>query len=72
MQDFDEGGIPQFEKIARKSVKGLFALMSRTFLVQLLSVLASFILTIYLSPAAFGVFFVVSAIVVFLNYFQDI
>lgn len=72
MQDFDEVGVPQFETIAKKSVKGLFALVSRTFFVQLLSVFASFILTIYLSPAAFGVFFVVSAIVVFLNYFQDI
>lgn len=72
MQDFDEAGVPHFEAIARKSVKGLFALVSRTFLIQLLSVLASFILTIYLDPASFGVFFVVSAIVVFLNYFQDI
>lgn len=72
MQDFDEAGSPHLETIARKSVKGLFALVSRTFFIQLLSIFASFILTIYLSPAAFGVFFVVSAIVVFLNYFQDI
>lgn len=72
MQDFDESSSFQFETIARKSVKGLFALVSRTFLVQLLSVVASFILTIYLDPSSFGVFFVVSAIVVFLNYFQDI
>lgn len=72
MQDLDESGVIQFEAIAKKSVKGLFALVSRTFFIQLLSVLASFILSVYLSPAAFGVFFVVSAIVVFLNYFQDI
>lgn len=72
MQDFDESGSPHFETIARKSVKGLFALVSRTFFIQLLSIFASFILTIFLSPAAFGVFFVVSAVVVFLNYFQDI
>jgi O-antigen/teichoic acid export membrane protein len=72
MQDFDESGSPHFETIARKSVKGIFALVSRTFFVQLLSVFASFVLTIFLTPAAFGIFFVVSAIVVFLNYFQDI
>src|SRR3989344_4819118 len=72
MQDFDEAGVPHFETIAKKSVKGLFALVSRTFFVQLLSVFASFVLTIFLDPASFGVFFVVSAIVVFLNYFQDI
>lgn len=70
--DNDESGNFQFEAIAKKSVKGLFALVSRTFLVQVLSIAASFILSIYLSPASFGVFFVVSAIVVFLNYFQDI
>lgn len=72
MQDQDEVGVLEFETIAKKSVKGLFALTSRTFLVQVLSVIASLILSIYLSPASFGVFFVVSAIVVFLNYFQDI
>lgn len=72
MQDTDGVSIPQFEEIAKKSVKGLFALVSRTFLIQILSVIASFILTFYLDPASFGVFFVVSTIVVFLNYFQDI
>lgn len=72
MQDVDEVSIPQFEEIAKKSVKGLFALVSRTFFIQILSVIASFILTVYLDPASFGVFFIVSAIVVFLNYFQDI
>lgn len=72
MQSLDNSQISYVETIARKSVKGLFALISRTFLVQLLSILASFVLTVFLSPEAFGVFFVVSAIVVFLNYFQDI
>ena len=66
MEDFD------LDTVARKSVKGVFALVSRTFLIQILSVVASFILTIYLAPESFGVFFVVSSIVVFLNYFQDI
>lgn len=61
-----------FDVVARKSVKGIFALISRTFLIQVLAVVASFILTVYLSPADYGIFFVVSAIVVFLNYFQDI
>lgn len=72
MQDADVVSIPQFEEIAKKSVKGLFALVTRTFFIQVVSVIASFILTIYLTPEAFGVFFVVSAVVVFLNYFQDI
>src|SRR3989344_5374261 len=66
MADFD------LDLIARKSVTSFVSLTSRTFLVQLLGVLASFILTIYLNPSDFGVFFIVSSLIVFLNYFQDI
>ncbi len=58
--------------IARRSIKGLFALVSRTFLVQILSIVSNFVLTLYLDPSLFGLFFVVSAINVFLTYFQDI
>ncbi len=66
MEDFD------LNIIARKSVKSIFALTSRTFLVQVLGIVASFILTIYLTPQDFGVFFIVSSLVIFLNYFSDI
>lgn len=66
MEEFD------LNIVAKKSVKGVFALVSRTFLIQLLGIAASFILTVYLDPASYGVFFVVSSIIVFLNYFQDI
>jgi O-antigen/teichoic acid export membrane protein len=62
----------QLHAIATKSVKGVFALVSRSFLLQLLGVATSFILTLFLDPASFGVFFVVSSIIVFFNYFQDI
>jgi PST family polysaccharide transporter len=58
--------------IARRSINGVFALVSRTFFVQILSLVSNFILTLYLDPALFGIFFVVSAINVFLAYFQDI
>lgn len=58
--------------VARKSVQGMFALVSRTFFVQILSLVSNFVLTLYLAPSMFGVFFVVSAINVFLTYFQDI
>lgn len=66
MEDFD------LNIVARKSVKGIFALVSRTFLIQVLGVVASFVLTVFLDPSSFGVFFIVSSIIVFLNYFQDI
>lgn len=62
----------ELHAIATKSVKGVFALVSRSFLLQLLGVVTSFILTLFLDPASFGVFFVVSSIIVFFNYFQDI
>lgn len=66
MQDFE------IDQVARKSVKGVFALVSRTFLIQILSVVTGLILTVFLDPGSFGVFFIVSSIIVFLNYFQDI
>ncbi len=66
MEDFD------LHIVARKSVKGIFALVTRTFFIQLLAIAANLILAAFLSLEHFGVFFVVSSIVVFLNYFQDI
>ncbi len=62
----------ELHAIATKSVKGVFALVSRSFLLQLLGIATSFVLTIFLDPASFGIFFVVSSIIVFFNYFQDI
>jgi len=58
--------------VARRSVRGVFALTGRTFIVQLIGIATSFILTIFLNPSAFGVFFVVSAAIAFLSYFSDI
>ena len=62
MQDFS------LDIVAKKSVKGIFALVSRTFILQILSIATSFVLTIFLEPSVFGVFFVVSSVIVFLNY----
>lgn len=58
--------------IKQRSIKGIFALTSRTFIIQIIAFAANFILTIFLSPAVFGVFFVVSAAIAFLSYFSDI
>ncbi|MEK7064014.1 MAG: oligosaccharide flippase family protein, partial [Patescibacteria group bacterium] len=59
-------------EIKRRSVKGVAALISRTFVVQLISFLATFALTVFLDPGTYGVFFLVSAVVNFLAYFSDI
>ena len=66
MEDFD------LQMVARKSVSGVFALVGRTFVVQILTIVSNFVLTIYLEPSIFGIFFVVSTINIFLSYFQDI
>ena len=58
--------------IKKRSIRGVFALTSRTFAIQIISFIANFLLTIFLSPSAFGVFFVVSAAIAFLSYFSDL
>jgi O-antigen/teichoic acid export membrane protein len=58
--------------IKKKSLKGVLALTSRTFLLQVIAFGATFLLTVFLTPAIFGIFYVVSAIISFLSYFSDI
>lgn len=59
-------------QIKHRAVKGVAALVSRTFIVQLISFAATLGLTIFLDPSVYGVFFLVSAVVNFLAYFSDI
>ncbi len=59
-------------EIKRRSVRGVAALISRTFAVQVISFLATFALTVFLDPSIYGIFFLVSAVVNFLAYFSDI
>ena len=61
-----------FQEIKHKSVTGVLALTTRTAFLQIISVIGNFFLTIFLAPEEFGVYFLVSAIVVFLNYFSDV
>lgn len=60
------------EIIKRRSVVGVVALTARTFLLQIVAFAATFLLTLFLSPDIFGVFYVISAIISFLAYFSDI
>ncbi len=59
-------------EIKHRSVKGVAALISRTFVVQVISLIATFALTVFLDPSVYGVFFLVSAVINFLAYFSDI
>lgn len=66
MQDLD------IETITKRSIHGVVALVSRTFLIQLVGQVVTFLLTVYLSPGDYGVFFLVSTVIVFYSYFSDI
>lgn len=58
--------------VTKRSIRGIFALTSRTFVIQIITFLSNFLLTIFLSPQVFGIFYVISAIIAFLSYFSDI
>lgn len=62
----------EFVQIKRKIIGGIFALTTRTLLLQIISFCATVILTILLSPSVFGIYYVVSAVISFLSYFSDI
>ena len=60
------------EDIKSRAVKGIAALTGRTFILQAIGLVATFLLTIFLSPSEYGTFFLVSAVVNFFAYFSDI
>lgn len=60
------------ETIKERSVRGVVVLTGRTFLLQIIGIVAQFFLFAYLGGYEFGVFAIVSAIINFLVYFSDI
>lgn len=60
------------ETVKKRSVAGVLALTGRTLILNLISFAAQGFLWAFLEPAAFGVFWIVSAVVNFLTYFSDI
>ena len=62
----------QYQEIKKRSVSAVVALMTRTFAIQVISFVATLLLTYYLEPAIYGVFYLVSSVVNFLAYFSDI
>ena len=45
------------EVVKKRSIKGVVALTSRTLFLQGLTLVATFLLTVYLSPKEYGIFF---------------
>src|SRR5476651_2300781 len=58
--------------ITKRSIQGVFALVSRTFFIGIFNLVINVLLGIYLSPAVFGVYALVTAAIAFLQYFSDI
>lgn len=58
--------------VKRKTVAGILALTTRTFLMQLMSMAGMLVLAIYLDPTVFGIYAIVTSLISFLNYFSDI
>lgn len=58
--------------VTKRSIRGVFALTSRTFTIQAIGFFSNFLLTIFLSPQVFGIYYLVSAVIAFLSYFSDI
>lgn len=58
--------------VTRRSIQGVFAFVTRSFLIQIITIVANFLLTIYLTEQEYGIFFIVSAAIAFLTYFSDI
>lgn len=60
------------DAVKQKAVRGIAALTSRTIILQLINRAGDFMLTIFLSVAQYGVFWIVSAVINFLAYFSDV
>ncbi len=58
--------------IKQKSLKSLVSLFIRTFLMQFISIISYFFITLFLSQKELGVYFIVAALAGFFSFFADI
>ena len=62
----------KLKSIGQRATRSIITLVSRTFFLNVLNFAGAFFLTIFLSPADFGVFIVTSTVIDILAYFSDI
>lgn len=60
------------EVVKKRAIRGAAILTARTIFIQVISFTSIALLTYFLEPLEFGVFFLVSAVINFLKYFSDI
>lgn len=68
----DPGSEINLETVKNRAVKGIVVLTGGSFVLSTISLIATGLLTVFLSPSEFGIFWIVSAVVNFLAYFSDI
>lgn len=71
-EHLDPTGEISIETVKKRSVRGVVVLTGRTFLLQVIGLIAQLFLFAYLGRYEFGVFAIVSALINFLVYFSDI
>jgi O-antigen/teichoic acid export membrane protein len=59
-------------QVKDRAMSGVIALISRTFIIQIITFFATLILTIYLDASIYGVFYLVGSVINFLSYFSDV
>ncbi len=72
VEQLDPTGELTVETVKKRAVSGAVILTGRNVLIQGISFFATALLTVFLTPSEFGVFFIVSAVTGFLAYFGDI
>lgn len=71
-EHLEPGSEISLETVKERSVRGVVVLTGRTFILQIIGLVAQLFLFAYLGKYEFGVFAIVSAIINFLVYFSDI
>lgn len=60
------------EEIKGRAYLGVASLVTRSFFVQIVAFGSNFLLTVFLEPKIFGIYFLVSALINFFTYFSDV
>lgn len=58
--------------VGKRSIHGVVAFISRSFVIQVINFVRDFILAILLLPAVYGVYYVVESFIAIISYFSDI
>jgi O-antigen/teichoic acid export membrane protein len=58
--------------VSKRSVTGVFAFVSRSFLIQVINFARDFVLAILLLPTVYGVYYIVESFIAIISYFSDI